>query len=159
MKGLEVSFLGEEVRGPKLLTTLFRLRKIHKTYLAVCTGEIEINSGEWKNDLIRYEGKKQIVEMAHTKYKIIDKNFNSTLIQMNPITGRKHQLRKQLANIGHPIYGDDKYSFNKNSKGIKKHLMLHSYQIKFMINEKKYTYTAPLPDYFKKILQTKRLVF
>ena len=37
--------------------------------------------------------------------------------------------------------------------------MLHSYQIKFMINNKKYTYTALLPDYFKKLLKTKRLKF
>ena len=37
--------------------------------------------------------------------------------------------------------------------------MLHSYQIKFMINNKKYTYTALLPDYFKKLLKTKRLRF
>ncbi len=135
------------------------MRKIHKTYLAICTGEIEKNSGVWFNDLIRHEGKKKIIEKAETKYKVLDKNSTSTLIQMNPITGRKHQLRKQLSIINHPIYGDVKYSNDKNYKRLNKDLMLHSYEIKFMINDKKYTYRALLPDYFKKLLKIKRLKF
>ena len=78
---------------------------------------------------------------------------------MRPITGRKHQLRKQLFNIGHSIYGDRKYKSSDTIKGINKNLMLHSYEIRFMINERKYTYKALLPDYFKKLLTTKRLSF
>ena len=78
---------------------------------------------------------------------------------MKPITGRKHQLRKQLFNIGHSIYGDKKYRSSLAIKGINKDLMLHSYQIRFMINEKKYTYKALLPDYFQSLLKTKRLNF
>ena len=78
---------------------------------------------------------------------------------MKPITGRKHQLRKQLFNIGHSIYGDKKYRSSISTKRINKDLMLHSYQIKFMIKNKKYTYKALLPDYFKKLLKTKRLNF
>ena len=78
---------------------------------------------------------------------------------MKPITGRKHQVRKQLFNLGDSIYGDKKYSSSIYSKGLNKNLMLHSYQIKFMINGKKYTYKALLPDYFKKLLKTKRLNF
>ena len=78
---------------------------------------------------------------------------------MKPITGRKHQLRKQLFNIGHSIYGDQKYRSLDSTKGINKNLMLHSYEIKFMIKDKKYTYRALLPDYFKKLLKTKRLNF
>jgi len=143
----------------QLLTSLFRLRKVHKTYLAVCHGELEKNSGEWKDDLIRYDNNKKIIEKSKTIYKVIDKNSNSSLVEMKPITGRKHQLRKQLFNIGHSIYGDQKYRSSISTKGINKNLMLHSYQIKFMINDKKYTYKALLPDYFKKLLKTKRLNF
>ena len=143
----------------QLLTSLFRLRKVHKTYLAICHGEIEKDSGEWNNDLIRYDNGKKIIEKAKTIFKVIDKNSNSSLVEMKPITGRKHQLRKQLFNIGHSIYGDKKYNSSLFTKGINKDLMLHSYQIRFMINEKKYTYRALLPDYFKKLLQTKRLNF
>ena len=78
---------------------------------------------------------------------------------MKPITGRKHQIRKQLYEIGHPIYGDSKYRNFNSKKNTNKKLMLHSHQIKFMINNKKYTYKASLPDYFKKLLKVKRLKF
>ena len=143
----------------KLFTSLFRLRKIHKTYLAICYGEIESNKGVFDQDLIRYDGNKKIIENSKTIFKVLDKNSSCSLLEMNPITGRKHQLRKQLSLIGHPIYGDDKYTFEKNFKTKNKELMLHSYKIKFIINNKKYTYKALLPKYFKKILQTKRLKF
>ena len=78
---------------------------------------------------------------------------------MKPITGRKHQLRKQLFMLGHSILGDKKYNSELNNKSINKNLMLHSYQIKFIINNNKHTYTASLPDYFKKMLKSKRLNF
>jgi len=141
----------------QLLTSLFRLRKVHKTYLAICNGEVEKDSGEWVDELIRYDNGKKLVEKAKTIFKVIDKNTNSSLVEMKPITGRKHQLRKQLFNIGHSIYGDKKYRSSKSTKGMNKKLMLHSYQIRFMINKKKYTYKALLPDYFKNLLKTKRL--
>ena len=143
----------------RLLTSLFRLRKIHKTYLAICHGEIEKNTGVWNNNLVRYEGKKQILEKAKTIFKVLDKNYNCSLVELKPITGRKHQLRKQLFGIGHPIYGDNKYKLENINKSINKELMLHSYQIRFMINDKKFTYTALLPNYFKQLLKTKRLKF
>ena len=138
---------------------MFRLRKVHKTYLAICHGELDKNSGEWNNDLIRYDGDKKIVEKATTIYKVIDKNSEASLVELKPITGRKHQLRKQLFNIGHSIYGDKKYRSSTSDKGINKDLMLHSYQIRFMIKDKRYTYRALIPDYFKKLLKTKRLNF
>ena len=90
----------------QLLTSLFRLRKVYKTYLAICNGElILIDKGVLKNDLIRFENKKKIVEKAETKYEVLDKNNNATFIQLNPITGRKHQLRKQLFSLGNSIIG------------------------------------------------------
>jgi 23S rRNA pseudouridine955/2504/2580 synthase len=143
----------------QLLTSLFRLRKVHKTYLAICNGELEKNSGEWNDELIRYDNGKKIIEKAKTIFKVLDKNSNSSLVEMKPITGRKHQLRKQLFNIGHSIYGDKKYRSSISTKGINKELMLHSYQIRFMIDKKKYTYKALLPNYFKNLLKVKRLNF
>ncbi len=154
-----VFIIAKNRQSAQLLTSLFRLRKVHKTYLAICHGEIIKDSGEWNDELIRYENGKKIIEKAKTYYKVLDKNFNSSLVEMKPITGRKHQLRKQLFNIGHSIYGDQKYQSFKNSKGINKNLMLHSYQIKFKINNKKHTYKALLPDYFKKLIKNKRLNF
>ncbi len=152
-----VFIMAKTRESAQLLTSLFRLRKVHKTYLAICHGELDKNSGEWNDDLIRYDGEKKIIEKAKTLYKVIDKNSEASLVELKPITGRKHQLRKQLYAIGQPIFGDVKYKLSNSSKGINKNLMLHSYQIKFMINEVKHTYTALLPDYFRKLLKVKRL--
>jgi 23S rRNA pseudouridine955/2504/2580 synthase len=154
-----VFIMAKHRESAQLLTSLFRLRKVHKTYLAICHGELTKSSGEWNEDLTRYDNDKEIVEKAKTLYKVLDKNSICSLVEMKPITGRKHQLRKQLYSVGNPIYGDQKYKFTNTDKAINKNLMLHSYQIKFMINDKKYTYTALLPDYFKKLLKTKRLTF
>ena len=154
-----VFIMAKHRESAQLLTSLFRLRKVHKTYLAICHGELQKNSGQWNDDLTRYDNDKEITEKAKTFYKVLDKNSICSLVEMKPVTGRKHQLRKQLFAAGCPIYGDQKYKFNNSDKAINKNLMLHSYQIKFMINDKKYTYTALLPDYFKKLLKTKRLRF
>ena len=135
------------------------MRKVHKTYLAICHGELDNNSGQWNDSLIRYDGEKKIIERAQTFYKVLDKNSEASLVELKPITGRKHQLRKQLYSIGQPIFGDTKYKLSNSDKGINKNLMLHSYQIKFIINKTKHTYTALLPDYFKKLLKVKRLRF
>jgi len=154
-----VFIMAKHRSSAQLLTSLFRLRKVHKTYLAICHGELEKNSGEWNDDLTRYDDGKEIIEKAKTIFKVLDKNSICSLVEMKPITGRKHQLRKQLYALGNPIYGDQKYKLDNSNKAINKNLMLHSYQIRFMINDKKYTYKALLPDYFKKLLRTKRLSF
>ena len=154
-----VFIMAKTRESAQLLTSLFRLRKVHKTYLAICHGEINKNKGEWNDDLVRYDGDKKIIEKAKTIYKVIDKNSEASLLELKPITGRKHQLRKQLYALGQPIFGDIKYKLPGYNKGINKNLMLHSYQIRFMINNIKHTYTALLPDYFKKLLKVKRLNF
>ena len=154
-----VFIMAKTRESAQLLTSLFRLRKVHKTYLAICHGELIKDSGEWNDDLIRYDGDKKIVEKAKTIFKVLDKNSEASLVELKPITGRKHQLRKQLYALGQPIFGDIKYKLSTSSKGINKNLMLHSYQIKFMIKNKKYTYKALIPDYFRNLLKTKRLNF
>ena len=86
-----------------------------------------------------------------------NKNLNFTLLELKPITGRKHQIRKQLLNIGHPVVGDKKYSLDLFKKSNNKNLMLHSYKIKFMVNGDKINYKAPIPSYFKKFLESKKI--
>ena len=154
-----VFIMAKTRESAQLLTSLFRLRKVHKTYLAICHGELNKDSGEWNDDLIRYDGEKKIIEKAKTIYKVLDKNSEASLVELKPITGRKHQLRKQLYALGQPIFGDIKYKLSNSSRGLNKNLMLHSYQIKFIIDDVKHTYTALLPDYFRKLLKTKRLRF
>jgi 23S rRNA pseudouridine955/2504/2580 synthase len=154
-----VFIMAKTRESAQLLTSLFRLRKVHKTYLAICHGELNTDAGEWNDDLIRYDGDKKIIEKAKTIFKVLDKNSEASLVELKPITGRKHQLRKQLYALGQPIFGDIKYKLSNSSRGLNKNLMLHSYQIKFIIDDIKHTYTALLPDYFRKLLKTKRLRF
>ena len=154
-----VFIMAKTRESAQLLTSLFRLRKVHKTYLAICHGELNKDSGEWNDDLIRFDGERKIIEKAKTIYRVLDKNSEASLVELKPITGRKHQLRKQLYALGQPIFGDTKYKLSNSDRGLNKNLMLHSYQIKFMIDDIKHTYTALLPDYFRKLLKTKRLRF
>ena len=76
--------------------------------------------------------------------------------KLKPITGRKHQLRKQLYNIGNPIVGDEKYLFGIAKKKYKvKNIMLHAYKIKFMINNIKYNFEAKYGEEFEKLIKIK----
>ena len=141
----------------QLFTSLFRIRKIHKSYLSICTGEFENQKGELIDTLVRYEGHKKILEKAVTYYKVLDKNNLATLLLLNPITGRKHQIRKQLLIHGHPVLGDTKYRLSNKNINNKNFLMLHAYEINFSINKIKYKFIANPPIIFDKTLKEKRL--
>ena len=69
-----------------------------------------------KDNLITYENKKKIIQKAISHLRILKSNEEYSFLELKPITGRKHQIRKQLYNIGNPIVGDDKYSLNKTNK-------------------------------------------
>jgi len=153
-----VMIIAKNYNSAKLLTSLFRLRKIHKTYLAICHGIFNNKRGEIRGNLIKYEREKKITELAITNYNVINSNNFFSFVELKPITGRKHQLRKQLSFIGNPIVGDSKYNIIKNKNKNEKKLMLHAYSIKFMINNKKFNFKAELPDYFNNYLNKKRLI-
>jgi len=141
----------------QLFTSLFRIRKIHKTYLAIVIGEFIKKKGTLKNELFSYEGDKKIKNMAITNYTVLDTNNKYSLLELNPITGRKHQLRKQLLIQGNPVLGDNKYRFSTKHTIKKNSLMLHAYRINFSINEKKHNYYADVPEAFNKVLKEKYL--
>ena len=151
-----VMIIAKNYNSAKLLTSLFRLRKIHKTYLAICHGIFKNKKGEIRGNLIKYEREKKIIELAITNYNVISSNNLFSFVELKPITGRKHQLRKQLSFIGNPIVGDSKYNNIKNKN--EKKLMLHAYKIKFMINNEKFNFKAELPVYFSNYLNKKRLI-
>ena len=154
-----VLIIAKNRKFAQLFTSLFRIRKIHKTYLAIVYGKVDKSIKVMKDDLIYYENNKKIFQKAISNLKIIKMNQGYSYLELNPITGRKHQLRKQLFDLGNSIVGDKKYNSTNNSKISNKNLMLHSYEIKFKINEKKYTFRATPPDYFINMLKTKRLNF
>ena len=137
----------------QLFTSLFRIRKIHKTYLTIVYGKVDKSIKVMKDNLISYENNKKIFQKAVSNLKIIKSNEDYSYLELNPITGRKHQLRKQLLNIGCPIVGDDKYFLN-NRKRIKiKNLLLHAYKIKFMINNVQYNFKAKYNYTFEDFLK------
>ena len=141
----------------QLFTSLFRIRKIHKTYLGVIIGELQKNKGTLIDELYHYEGEKKIATKAITHFQVLDSNSNCSLLKLNPETGRKHQLRKQLLIRGCPILGDSKYRIHKNYSNKTETLMLHAYKINFSIADTKYSFSADVPTAFKKILKEKYL--
>ena len=148
-----VLIIAKNRKFAQLFTTLFRIRKIHKTYLAIVYGKVNKSFKILKDDLIYYENNKKITQKAITNIKIIRSNESFSLLELNPITGRKHQLRKQLLNIGSPIVGDNKY-FLYNQKRFKiKNLLLHAYKIKFMINNVQYNFKAKYNNIFEDFIK------
>jgi|TARA_B110000444_G_scaffold133852_1_gene125718 23S rRNA pseudouridine955/2504/2580 synthase len=142
----------------QLFTSLFRIRKIHKTYLAVVYGELTKDIRVLEDDLVLYENDRKIIQKATSYLKILKSNTKYSLLELRPITGRKHQLRKQLYNIGHPIIGDDKYYVKRSLDFVKsKNLMLHAYEIKFMINNVKFNFKANFNKEFEDFIKKKNL--
>ena len=137
----------------QLFTSLFRIRKIHKTYLAIVYGKINKSIKTMRDDLVYFENNKRVSQKAISNLKIIKSNEGYSYIELNPITGRKHQLRKQLLNIGNPIIGDDKYFLNDRKRLKIKALMLHAYKIKFMINNIQYNFKAKYNENFEDFLK------
>ena len=139
----------------QLFTSLFRIRKIHKTYIALAHGNISKNKLVLKDNLILYENGRKLIQKAISNLRVINSSDKYTYVELNPITGRKHQLRKQLFNLGNPIVGDDKYFQNNNLNKKKRktnNLMLHAYKIKFMINNIQYNFKAPYSKNFESFL-------
>ena len=140
----------------QLFTSLFRIRKIHKTYIALAHGKVSLKINTLKDELVTYENDKKIVQKAISHIRVIKFAENFSYVELNPITGRKHQLRKQLYNIGNPIVGDDKYFMYRRADKTKiksKNLMLHAYKIKFMINNMQYNFKAEYNKEFEDFLK------
>ncbi len=132
------------------LTKEFRNRKINKTYVGVVEGVLSPKSGILKGLIQKTK------EYAETHYKVIKILKNATLLQLMPKTGRTHQLRLQLAEIGYPIIGDKKYYNLKKTKIFFQRQALHSYKINFIHPQTKrwVSFTAPIPQDMKKLIDS-----
>lgn len=126
-------------RGKKMqaaLSQLFEKRQVEKRYEALVSGKIDA-SGEvnlpiivdWPNRPKRkvdYE----TGQPAHTRYRLLayDAASNTSRVELEPVTGRTHQLRMHMACIDHPILGDELY--NPSTEGVER-LMLHARLLEF----------------------------
>ena len=144
-----VFLLAKNRQSAQFFTSLFRLRKIHKTYLALVKGEVPKNLKKMDDELVYYDNKKKSVLRAITHVKIIKTSNKYSFLELSPQTGRKHQLRKQLFIRGFPIVGDPKYYLDKNQNNKNNIMLLHSYKLRFMKNEKKFSFKADYDNLFK----------
>ena len=144
-----VFLLAKNRQSAQFFTSLFRLRKIHKTYLALVKGEVPKNLKKMDDELVYYDNKKKSILRAITHVKIIKISNKYSFLELSPQTGRKHQLRKQLFIRGFPIVGDPKYYLDKNQNNKNNIMLLHSYKLRFMKNEKKFSFKADYDNLFK----------
>ena len=147
-----IFLIAKNKQAAQFFTSLFRIRKIHKTYLAIVKGNFPKNIKKMEDFLEYFEDNKKTKLKAITFLKVLKTNSRYSLLELSPKTGRKHQLRKQLYMRGHPIIGDQKYYLNQNKHFKDQHMLLHSYKIKFIKNNEKFNYQAqPDADFKKKL--------
>ena len=119
------------------LSKMVQDHDFQKTYLAVVHGKTKdkeelinkISKDKYNNTYLDDNGKEAILNYERLKYDEID---NLSVLKVNLKTGRHHQIRFQLSNINHPIYGDQRYG-----RQDKKQIKLCAYKLKFMHPVKK----------------------
>ena len=106
-----------------------------KSYLCIVNGILDNKKDTLTNYLVKDEKtrisrvtSKDKGKLAKLEYEVIDENNNLSLLKINLLTGRHHQIRVQLSNLGHPIYGDNKYDKNP----VKTNIRLFAYSLSFI---------------------------
>jgi RluA family pseudouridine synthase len=120
----------------RYLNLQFEQRKVHKTYLALVHGTIEENFGVTEAPLRRFGSGRMGEDRARgkpcrTEFSVMDRFADCTLVRVNPLTGRKHQIRAHFFNLGHPIVGDTLYGDKSLQKKFPR-LMLHALSVQFL---------------------------
>ena len=135
-------------------------RQVKKIYIALVKGNINENEAtinmpigrstkDRKKMAVRKDGKEAV-----THFKVLKRYKDYTLLEVKIDTGRTHQIRVHMAEIGHPVVGDMVYSKGKNEFGVEGQ-MLHAQSLDFKhpITGKEMHLEAKLPEYFEKVLE------
>ena len=145
----------------------FKERRIKKKYLCLVVGNLKNKEGEIKTLLGRSpkDRRKQKVFLpqepgalgkreAITNYKVLERFKNYDLIEVEPKTGRKHQIRAHFSYLGHPIAGDKLYGFKNQlcPKGLKRQFLHASYLKIKMPDEKIKEFRLELPEDLKSVI-------
>ena len=125
----------------KIINEKIKMREIKKFYLCLVWGHLKEKSGLLtsylfkdckKNTVFVYDTEKKGAKIIKTKYTVLEERQNTSLVEVELITGRTHQIRAHFAHIGHPLIGDGKYGSNEINKHYKlKHQALYSYKVRF----------------------------
>ena len=137
--------------------------EVKKTYIALVRGNVRENQATIDMPIAR--STKDRTKMAVSKtgknavthIKVLERFNEYTLLEVNIETGRTHQIRVHMSQIGYPIVGDYVYSNGKNPFGVEGQ-MLHSARLEFIhpISGEKMSLEAKLPEYFEKVLKVLR---
>jgi 23S rRNA pseudouridine1911/1915/1917 synthase len=145
------------------LSNQIKERSVVKKYVAIVEGVIKEEEGKVEAPIGRHpvDRKKMAViedgRYALTLYKVLERFKENTLIEAVIKTGRTHQIRVHMAYIGHPVVGDPIYGFKKQKFKLEGQA-LHSRVLGFMHPTKGVymEFEAPLPEYFKKLIEILR---
>lgn len=142
------------------LSNQIKNHTVKKTYVALVRGVIKENNATIDMPIGRSDKdrKKMAVtrkgKNAITHFTVLKRYKNYTYIELIIETGRTHQIRVHMAEIGHPVVGDTVYSNGKNPFNVEGQ-MLHAKKIEFNhpITKKRISFEAKLPEYFKDVLE------
>ena len=148
-------------RAHKKMTEAFLGRDIDKVYWALVSGSPEDEQGQFCSQLARRRSTNLVVSVARggkpaeTRYRLLQTMHQTSLIEVQLITGRSHQIRAHFAEAGLPLLGDTAYGGPPmvNDFNIPRQ-MLHSRQLSFChpVTGKEMMFTAPLPKDFSSVL-------
>ena len=135
---------GKTLQGLQMLSGLFKERTLHKYYLCIVKGVIKeeqdvrgwLLKNEKTNQVRIFKNETKDARPIHTKYRPLADNGQETLLEIELLTGRTHQIRAHLSYMGHPIFGDPKYGdavLNKKlTSGYGLHMqLLHAWHLVF----------------------------
>lgn len=125
----------------RIMNQKIKDREIKKKYLCIVCGILEKKSGELDGYLFKDEKQKRVYvksvsekgsKTIITRYRVISEKDGMSLVEVDLVTGRTHQIRAHFASIGHPLLGDGKYGSNKINKAHRmKYQALYSYSLDF----------------------------
>ena len=138
------------------LSDQFRRGAVRKTYIALVEGSLNAATGELVDWLSKDRLRNHVTVAPNNTagarecrlaYRVIESGLSRSLVEIRPLTGRSHQIRVQLANLGHPIVGDVRYGAEDR---LGSRIMLHAARLEFTHPTLKadMTIECQLPDMF-----------
>ncbi|MDL2236684.1 RluA family pseudouridine synthase [Christensenellaceae bacterium OttesenSCG-928-K19] len=143
------------------LSNQLKDRSIKKTYIALCHGNVKEDTGTIRTNIDRHpkDRKKMAVSRmgreAVSHYEVLKRYGQYTLLAVEIETGRTHQIRVHMKHMGHPVVGDALYTKLRNPFGVDGQL-LHAEKLRLRhpTTGQEMEFSAPLPQYFEKVLDT-----